>query len=134
MKYNTIIAISLFFLFSACQTEDLTPEQEAIVGTWTLTEVLSDPGNGSGTFQAVTSTATIQFMADSTYEATLNLCSMDISIATTQGVYSPTNKTISPSNCQNQPLWAISYEVNNQELILSLPCIEPCQQKYVRAD
>jgi hypothetical protein len=50
---NIFLLLSLFLTLSACtDCDDVTPVSESsIIGNWELVAVLSDPGDGSGTFQ-----------------------------------------------------------------------------------
>lgn len=128
---------NLFFLFftalliSSCETSDdpgnaLTSD---IVGTWQLTANLLDPGDGSGTFQAVNSTKTITFNADGTFTSNGEVCEMSLTTSSgSSGTYNTTDKTID-ANCNNTNA-PLSYTIDNLTMDLSYFCIEPCQARY----
>ncbi len=123
----------LLFLFlvavalGACNGED-----DSHVGTWELKEVLLDPGDGSGTFQAVTSEKTLDLSADGNISSNGNLCFMgtdpDAANAST-GMYSIEANTITLPDC-NGAERTLTFEINDTEMIIDFPCVEPCQQKY----
>jgi hypothetical protein len=59
MKIKVILSsIAVMAFLSACNTEN---QNEGLVSKWHLIEQLMDPGDGSGTFQPVTSDKTISF-------------------------------------------------------------------------
>ncbi|MBF4985359.1 lipocalin family protein [Nonlabens mediterrranea] len=124
----TLIGIVLFI---SCDSSDdagnlLTSD---IVGTWQLTANLSDPGDGSGSFQSVSSNKTITFNADGTFTSNGNVCDMSITTSTnTSGTYNTTDKTIN-ANCGTTNL-PISYTIDNLSMDISYFCIEACQSRY----
>ncbi|GAL76734.1 hypothetical protein JCM19275_2070 [Nonlabens ulvanivorans] len=100
-----------------------------IVGTWQLTANLSDPGDGSGSFQSVSSNKTITFNADGTFTSNGDVCDMSITTSTnTNGTYNTTDKTIN-ANCGTTNL-PISYTIDNLTMDISYFCIEACQSRY----
>lgn len=118
------------FLFSSCEKsqEAATP----LSGTWQLVEVLTDPGDGSGTFESVTSDRSIVFGEDGAYTANGDLCLFGQDTATdSDGIFWTDDQNVEPNSCISQaPRSGITYEFSGEDLILSYPCIEPCQQKY----
>ncbi|MCF8278454.1 MAG: hypothetical protein K9J17_17130 [Flavobacteriales bacterium] len=126
LRYILLLS-SLIVLLAACKKED---DGADVVNSWKLIEVLADPGDGSGTFEPVTSNKRIEFYTDSTLTCTGTLCQMSSeSGPITFATYSETNHTITGQNCGFSP-FVILYEINGSELILSYPCIEPCREKY----
>lgn len=127
MKSLHILYLSaLVFLFASCKKE----EAPALVNSWKLIEVLSDPGDGSGTFQPVTSSKTVSFFDDGTVGSNGILCQMSSGSGTgSAGTYSETEKVITPENCGVAP-FLIHYEMEGANLILNYPCIEACREKY----
>lgn len=124
----------LALVFTAC--DNINPESsEELLGTWQLTEVLADPGDGSGRYQPVTSDRTLEFFANGTYRSNENICPTGISTATTsQGTVNLTDSTLTVEGCRfNDADMKLGFEVDEGTLYLLLPCIEPCGQKYVKA-
>jgi hypothetical protein len=95
-----------------------------------LIEILADPGGGGGTFQAVSSDKIISFLADEMVNSTGILCQMGTeSVTGSLGTNSESDMTIPPEVCGIAP-FAIEYEVNSSNLILTYPYIGPCREKY----
>jgi hypothetical protein len=129
MKKSILLLLLLSLLFS-CNKNDQELAPASLAGTWKLTEMLQDPGDGSGTFQPVNSNKKIVFISDNKVTSNGILCDMSINSDTfTEGSYSETTKTINPSDCQNL---TINYELNANSLILSYRCIEGCRAKYIK--
>lgn len=126
MKKSVLLLTLLVLLFSCHKNEEeLAPA--SLAGTWKLTEVLVDPGDGSGTFQPVSSNKKIVFINDNKVTSNGSLCDMSTeSNSSTTASYSEATHTI---DCQNRP---VQYELNGNTLILSYFCIEGCQAKYIK--
>ncbi|MFT4735967.1 MAG: hypothetical protein ACI8QD_001544 [Cyclobacteriaceae bacterium] len=122
-----ITFISLIFssiiLLSSCNEEVAVP---MLIGEWALTEVLADPGDGSGTFQPVSSEQVISFRNDSTFTSVELLCNT-VEPSTPQiGTFTASQLQISDCNFE------LSYEISEGYLFIYLPCIEPCAHKYFK--
>jgi hypothetical protein len=102
------------------------------LGPWKLIAVLADPGDGSGTFQPVVSSKTITFRSNGTITCEGNLCDLSIgSASNTSGSYTISNATIQTVNCNQLEL---TYEVDQNTLIINYPFIETCKAKYLRIE
>ena len=133
MKLKTILNLSLAILVLASCDKAACSSSNGIVGEWELIEELMDPGDGSGTFQPVTSDKEIKFCDDGTFESNGDMCFMGNQANSTQeGTYDTATSTFSPNNCMTMAPMSYSYSVSGNTLILSYPCIEGCQQKYCR--
>jgi hypothetical protein len=131
-KVTLFIASSLFLILTSCQKDNCT-SNKGIVGEWLLIEELMDPGDGSGTFQSVTSDKEIKFCDDGTFEGNGDMCTMTNQSSTTHsGTYDTSTETFSPDNCMSMAPMSFQYSVNGDILILTYPCICGCQQKYER--
>ena len=129
---KSILLLLLLNLLISCNKNDQELAPASLIGTWKLTEMLQDPGDGSGTFQPVNSNKKIVFVNSNQVTSNGVLCDMSINSDTfTTGSYSETTKTINPSDCQNL---TINYEVNASSLILSYRCIEGCRAKYIKVE
>jgi len=127
-KYMFLFFIPLLCVFS-CNNDDDTTVDPDLLGTWKLIEQLVDPGDGSGTFQSVTSDMELTFLAAGALQVSNGtLCSLAID---TEGnsteSYSIDENTISV-NCDS--ITSISFEIKEGSLFLYFPCIEGCAQKY----
>lgn len=138
MKLKTLfIAIGLLSIGSSCSKEECPSSSSStgIVGEWKLIEELMDPGDGSGTFQPVSSNKIITFLGDGTFEANGGMCYMENQANTSStGTYDVTTEMFAPGDCINLPPMPIEYQysVSGNTLILTYPCIEGCKQKYSR--
>jgi hypothetical protein len=127
---KSILLLLLLNLLISCNKNDQELTPASLIGTWKLTEMLQDPGDGSGTFQPVNSSKKIVFINSDQVTSNGILCDMSINSDTfTTGSYSETTKTINPSDCQNL---TINFELNANSLILSYRCIEGCRAKYIK--
>ena len=125
MKISFAILVILS-LFTSCKKKD----GGSLTGTWELKEVLMDPGNGSGVFNAVNSDKNLVFHNNGNVNSNGIICDMSIeSNTSTSGTYSAIDSTIISATCQNL---IIKYELSGDTLILIYPCIEACKAKYTR--
>jgi len=117
----------------ACEKEE--QEIGLFTSEWKLIEQLSDPGDGSGTFQKVDSDKVIQFFEDGTLRSNGSLCFMN---STTNedfvATFNEAESLIVIEDCGSNREFRIEYGLLNGDLILSYPCIEPCAQKYERVE
>ena len=131
MRKSSLLLLVLILLIS-CNKNDQVLAPSSLIGTWKLTEMLQDPGDGSGTFQPVNSNKKIVFINSNQLTSNGILCDMSINSDTfSTASYSETTKTINPSDCQNL---RINYEWNASSLILSYRCIEGCKAKYIKVE
>ncbi|KAB8152262.1 hypothetical protein EZY14_014550 [Kordia sp. TARA_039_SRF] len=125
------LLLTIFIIISC--TDDETPETlETLTGSWKLTEVLLDPGDGSGEFQSVESDNTLNFSTDGeTVTSNYSFCNPNLN-EQTSAIYSEAAGTITLENgCGDTP-FLIYFEMQDSTLILNYPCIEPCRYKYVK--
>jgi Lipocalin-like domain len=129
---NSILLLILLNLLISCNKNDQELAPASLIGTWKLTEMLQDPGDGSGTFQPVNSNKKIVFVISNQVTSNGVICDMSINSDTfSTGSYSEATKTINPYDCQNL---TINYEVDASSLILSYRCIEGCRAKYIKVE
>ena len=113
-------------LFISCNDDDNDPQ--TLVGSWRLTAVWLDPGDGSGEFQSVTDGSTLNFSSDGeTVTISTSFCNATNENTAT---YSEVDGTITLPECGNFTPYTIYFEIIASDLILSYPCIEACQYKY----
>lgn len=127
MKSFAFILLISTYLLSCSSTKSLT-----ILGTWKLTEQRLDIGDGNSTFTKIESNKTITFLIDGTLTSNGAICFMTQTpeIPTT-GIYDTLTKTLTSKDCPKTVL-KINYEIKDGVLIISYPCMEPCQQKFVK--
>ncbi len=125
MKNIIFCAFIIATVLSCNKNEEAVSD---LVGTYLLIEVLLDPGDGSGTFESVTSNKTVTLLIDETITSNGDLCAMSQETSgATAGTYSEADGTISSPNCSD-----LNFELNGNELIIDYPCIEPCRAKFLR--
>ncbi|WP_116788200.1 hypothetical protein [Flavobacterium psychrotrophum] len=134
MKKMLLLVTGLVLLI-ACNNdndENQTLVSTSILGEWTLTEVLADPGDGSGRFQPVQSNKTLTFNNNGEVFSNGDICSINSETAVaTNGTFSEENHRIT-GRCTATG-YPIIYEIDaNDNLILNHPCIESCREKYTR--
>ncbi len=103
---------------------------------WQLSETLMDPGDGSGTFQPIDSDYKIKFFSDGNlWVDGGTFCTATLILYDKfNGEYDTTKNVLTPYDCKfNGKQIEYSYELNEKnELIVYLPCIEPCANKFVK--
>ncbi len=131
---SIFIVLTFLLVLSSCSNDDDNSNQETseLLGTWQLIEIYADPGDGSGDFMTVDSDKTISFESDGTVASNGSLCGFSTTTGeVTMGIYSESDSTISGEDCSNQQ-FLTSFNMENGRLILSFPCIEACQEKYIK--
>ncbi|OUR96096.1 hypothetical protein A9Q86_16600 [Flavobacteriales bacterium 33_180_T64] len=132
MKHFVLVLIAFLFVMSCSNDDNPTVNQPELVGNWKLIAIYSDPGDGSGDFFSVESDKMIQFTANGMISSNANLCLLfSESGEPSTGTYSETESTISILDCQTMP-YSSSFEIISSNLIISYPCIEGCQEKYIK--
>lgn len=121
-----LIPIFPLLLFTSC-----TKDGDGVIGTWELTEVYSDPGDGSGGFSSVDSRKQITFRPNGEFSAQGDFCSFSDE-GDSQGEYFLETQTIAPDACGDRGIELRFDLPNNRTLIISYPCTEACQEKYRR--
>jgi hypothetical protein len=137
MKKRLLIFM-LIGLICSCNTNDdsTEPSTADLIGVWKLIENLADPGDGSGVFVSVDSEKTIAFNGDGSVNSNGSLCDMSPqSDTSSNGTYSLTESIINSEICPSgEGIFDISFVLENASLIISYPCIEPCQSKYIKIE
>lgn len=125
--------LAIAALFTSCSKDsdnDSNELADGVVSQWELIEQYSDPGDGSGGFEAVTGEKYIVFYDDGTIICYGQLCSLQLeNTEASNGVYDADALTITADDCSGQVLL---YSYVDSNLILSFPCDEPCQEKYIQ--
>ena len=135
MKKIALILTVAVLLFSCKNDDDNAPENNSpVIGTWKITAIYLDPGDGTGDFQEVTSAKKVSFFVDGTVTSSGNLCEIsNASETATSGTYSLTTGVITVSDCTNQN-YSTSFELIDSNLIITYLCIEGCKEKYVKVE
>lgn len=128
---NVLSIVLVFLTLISCKSDD-SFSSNSIVGTWKLVEMLADPGDGSGTFMPVTSSKTIEFLADGSYTSNGNICAFSaLNDGDSEGMYQVSEEGYR-IECEDPFVSPLNLQLKEGDLILTFFCIEPCQQKYKR--
>ena len=132
MKINLLILLLVLGSYSCNDKEDNEPTgSPSSEQSYHLIQVLNDPGDGSGIFVAVNSNKTITFYEDGTLTSNGSICQSSITTdASSRGTYSETEMTIIPDDCDFEPWFPHTYELEGNILIINYPCIEACRAKF----
>ena len=128
--------IAVFLLFAgiliSCKKHTDTNAPVSLTGKWKLAEILSDPGDGSGTFHAVSSEKILEFRTDGTLVSNGSICDLSLETnAGSTGTYSLADSTLSSAACSD-PGFKIRFVISGSFMTISYPCIEACAAKYVK--
>lgn len=119
----SFIAILLSLLLGCQKEEDAT-----ITQSWTLIEVLADPGDGSGTFHPTSYQKTVTFLVNGTFQSSQSMCQMgNTNGQPGTGRVDSGAHVLVPDEC---PDWSLQYEYEGDFLIITYSCIEACREKY----
>ena len=138
--YRYLIVLLFLLDFNSCTTSDDNIVGKKIVSKWKLIEQLSDPGDGSGVFEPVESSRTINFYDDGTIRSNGELCFMSYEVGNVHlGTFSDTEDNIDfdgeiiPDGCEFEET-KIYYQFERSNLILWYLCIEGCGQKFIKVE
>lgn len=127
---SLILLLTIMVLFASCKKTDEQKDTN-LTGKWKMTAVLMDPGDGSGTFQPVSTNKYIEFRSDGTISSNGSLCSNSTeSNAPDSGTWSLTDSTITSSQCNDNLPLKIRFIHEGSTLTINYPCIEPCRAKF----
>lgn len=99
-------------------------------GTWLLTEVLFDPGDGSGQFEPSDAGFSITLAPDNTFEANFHVCRVFEPGDRREGDYVRIGELEILISCQEQILNSVQGRLEEGNLIFYYPCITPCVYKF----
>lgn len=138
---KTVLALFITVVCFSCISDDDLPKYETqIVGKWKLIEQLLDPGDGSGTFQPISSNRVIEFFNDGTLEINGVLCFISLEVGEKEsGIYMFNTDSntdfqydgeIISNSCSSRFIKVYFDLPVSGNLIISYQCIESCSQKF----
>lgn len=141
LKMKNYLLLTLTLIILSCSSDDRKQKEEInLIGKWKLIEQLADPGDGSGTFQPITSDRTIAFFKDGTVEVNGVLCFMSSEVGVKEtGIFMVTSSheadttydgEIIPNTCSSRSAKVYFDLPVSGNLILWYQCIEGCGQKF----
>ncbi len=110
---------------------DIGLKKDEIVGFWQLTEELSDPGDGSGTFQEIKSDKIIIFHKDGSFFTNGPMCEFTRRTGVeSRGTYSVEDGELIVDGCAEPLFLRPRFEVDRLELTIWFACFEGCGHRY----
>lgn len=127
MKNGVLILAGVLLILLSCEKEEKQVQPESTSAKYyELEALLMDPGDGSGTFEPVSSSRMISLYPNGTLTANGDLCQMDTTaVNTVNGTYSLNDSTLVVPGCDT-----LSFDLTDSTLIINYRCIEPCRAKY----
>ena len=101
-----------------------------LIGKWKLTEIYSDPGDGSGTYEPTDFDKTLEFSLDGQLTVTNGtICYINTSTTEdTTETYSIDGDTITTASCK------VLFNFEGRNLVIGQYCIEGCGEKYIKVN
>ena len=126
------VLVFAILLLSCSEIDDNTTDS-VLTGKWKLTEILMDPGDGSGTFHPVSSNKITEFHSDGTITSNGSICmASGETNFSGSGTYSLADSTIHSADCGTGLPLNTRFKMEGASLIISYPCDEPCREKYLK--
>jgi hypothetical protein len=138
MMKKIALLLSVLCLVAGCTNQELTPEQERILGTWRLTEYCVSPGFGSCTPQLATATInqTLEFQKNGSLIEKRPQPGKFQSPIVSSGDYKIERKNRISFRFDNQSAIAgdveWGYELTGNTLVIAPQCYEGCSYTYTR--
>ncbi len=128
MKQLVLLFVCIGLLSSCTTNDDLDPLEEKLIGIWKLTEILVDPGDGSGVFEPVNSEKIIEFRKNGVVVSNGMMSSATTeSNKPTSLIYSVTESVIF-----SEGFSSMKFEIVDSFLIINNLCTDPCKSKFVK--
>ena len=130
-KLLLMLPVALMFL--SCQEDrddQVTPNQ--LEGTWLLTEVLFDPGDGSGEFEPSDAGFRITLNADNSFEANFHVCRVFEEGERLTGSFTRIAQSEILITCSESFVNGIQGRLEEGNLVFYYPCIEPCVYRFIK--
>lgn len=124
--------VLLALLLCGCRSDDNAVSPSAIEGRWILTEILSDPGDGSGVFMPVESDKELLILDDGTYTSNADVCSFGTRSGPSSSGLVLEDEIGFYIDCEWPFPNPLRLSRDGSSLILAFSCIEPCLQKFER--
>lgn len=124
------ILFAALFL-TACKSQNTNK----LEGSWKLVETYTDPGDGSGTPEKISSDKAISLKSNYTFIMNGDICSMNTeSKVKTSGTFEKDEETdlfvIKSEKCLPEGYRRVLMELKNNNLYLYYPCREGCHQMF----
>lgn len=138
MKKLLFILLVGGLLFS-CSSKDDDNGETSLFGTWKLSEIKNDPGDGSGVFVKVDSEKILIFEKSGNITSNGSLCFNSVtSDSPSSGKFQVNEEvgfsgSIAPSGCgDGQSDIGLLFTQEKSVLYVYFPCIEGCAAKFIK--
>ena len=131
---RVLLMLSLCLLLTSCRSDSDDPlDGESLYGTWLLSDVLLDPGDGSGTFTPTDSGEQLILRPEGTFIANWNPCGLEGSGDDVfEGAYLETSTMSFEISCSVDNAFTVQGSLEDSFLLLFFPCIEPCVYRFYK--
>ncbi len=130
MKQTATFTILLALLVLSCNKNKHSTQTPDDLGTWRLTAIYLDPGDGSGSYQSVSSQKKLKFDAGLVL-SNGQICDMSTDASSSSSAnYQLSDSTI--IGCSQYMLGDLRFSITVDTLLVYYPCIEACIAKYIR--
>lgn len=127
MLFMILAALAL----PACQKDtEAPPDPEVLEGSWLLTEVLFDPGDGSGTFRPVDSERELHLTPANTFSTNYDICQAIEDGEKFNGTFIRTDADEFLIECAQSLINSVQGRLEEGFLVLYYPCDEPCAYRF----
>ncbi len=130
MKKLLLLLLAAFALSSCQKDQDDRLNLTVLEGTWLLTEVLFDPGDGSGEFRKIDSERQLSLSPGNTYSANYDVCQAIEEGENFIGTFERIDAQEFLIPCAGSLLNSVQGRLEDGFLILYYPCDEPCAYKF----
>ncbi len=128
-KIAMLILVAL--AVTACQyDQDDRLDLSVLEGTWHLTEVLFDPGDGSGEFRQIDSKRQMTLTPENTYTANYDVCQAIEEGENFTGSFDRIDAQEFLIPCAGSLLNSVQGRLEDGFLVLYYPCDEPCAYRF----
>lgn len=130
MKKLFLLLLAAFALPACQKDQDDRLNLTVLEGTWLLTEVLFDPGDGSGEFRKVDSERQLSLTPENTYSANYDICQAIEEGENFTGIFERIDAQEFLIPCAGSLLNSVQGRLEGGFLVLYYPCDEPCAYKF----
>lgn len=130
MKKLLLLLVAAFALPACQEDQDDRLNLAVLEGTWLLTEVLFDPGDGSGEFRKIDSERQMSLAPDNTYNANYDVCQAIEEGEKFSGSFERIDAQEFLIPCAGSLLNSVQGRLEDGFLVLYYPCDEPCAYKF----
>jgi hypothetical protein len=130
MKKTLLLLFAAFALLACQNDQDDQLNLTVLEGTWLLTEVLFDPGDGSGEFRKIDSERQMSLAPDNTYTTNYDVCQAIEEGEKFSGSFERIDAQEFLIPCAGSLLNSVQGRLEDGYLVLYYPCDEPCAYKF----